>query len=105
MERKKKFIMTRAEELRREYEEKLAALKTEQKNCHHEWDRIKYDPEEVHEPEYENRWQGVDCFPELVGMKMVKRDRWSRTCKKCGKVQYTREKVAVNVEYQPKFSE
>lgn len=95
--------MTREEELKMEYENKLAALRTEQNICNHEWDEVKYDPEETHEPIYETRWQGVDCFPEVVGMRPIKKDRWSRTCKKCGKVEYTHEQVAV--KFIPKFAD
>ena len=93
--------MTREEQLRREYESKLSALRAEQNSCRHEWEEVKYDPEEINEPIYEIGWQGVDCFPELVGTRPVKKDRWSRTCKKCGKVEYTTEQVAV--KYEPKF--
>lgn len=93
--------MTREEQLKREYESKLSALRTEQRNCCHEWDEVKYDPEEIKEPIYETRFQGVDCYFETVGHKTVKNDRWSRTCKKCGKVEYTKERVAV--KYEPKF--
>jgi len=93
--------MTREEELKREYERKLSELKMEQDNCYHNWDEAKYDPEEVQEPVYETQWQGVDCYPVLVGAKTVKKDRWSRTCKKCGKVEYTKEQVAI--KYIPKF--
>ena len=55
----------------------------------------KYDPEEIQEPVYETRWQGVDCYPALVGFRPVKKDRWSRTCKKCGKVEYATKKVVL----------
>ena len=93
--------MTREEQLRREYEMKLATLRTEQRNCCHEWDEVIYDPERVDEPIRETRWQGVDCYPAMVGSRTISRDRWSRTCKKCGKVEYTKERVAV--KYEPKF--
>lgn len=93
--------MTREEQLKMEYESKLSALRAEQNACRHEWGETKYDPEEISEPIYETRWQGVDCFPELVGTRPVKKDRWSRTCKKCGKVEYTKERIAV--KYEPKF--
>lgn len=87
--------MTREEELRAEYESKLQELREEQSNCSHDWDNAKYDPEEIQEPVYETRWQGVDCYPALVGFRPVKKDRWSRTCKKCGKVEYATKKVVL----------
>ena len=93
--------MTREEEIRARHERELRELLDEQKNCNHEWNEIKFDPEIVKEPRYEIRRQGVDCWPEIVGYTEKKVDRWSRTCKKCGKVEYTTEQVAV--KYEPKF--
>lgn len=46
--------------------------------------------------------RGSDYMPELVGFTEKKIDRWSRTCKKCGKVEYTKEQQAV--KYEPKFN-
>ena len=93
--------MTREELLKAEYETKLLALRREQQNCIHVWGNTVYDPEIIDEPIYETRWQGVDCWPAIVGFKKVKRDRWSRTCKKCGKVEHSKELVAVR--FEPKF--
>lgn len=94
--------MTREEQLKHEYETKLAALKQEQYYCKHEWAEVKYDPETVKEPEFEEYWQGVDCFPVICGWREKQISRWSRTCKKCGKVEYTKE-TATKVELIPKF--
>lgn len=94
--------MTREEEMRARHERELRELLDEQKNCNHEWNEIKFDPEIVKEPRYETRWQGVDCWPEIVGYTEKKVDRWSRTCKKCGKVEYTKEQKAV--KYEPNFN-
>ena len=93
--------MTREEELKQEYEKKLFALKEEQNNCNHEWNEVKYDPEIVNEPKYETKRYGVDFLPIIVGHIKKEIPRWSRTCKKCGKVEYTKEQVAV--KYEPKF--
>ena len=68
----------------------------------HKWGEVKYDPEIVKEPRYETRWQGSDCWPEIVGFTEKKVDRWSRACKKCGKVEYTKEQKAV--KYEPNFN-
>lgn len=95
-------MLSREEQLKHEYESKLVALRSEQAHCHHEWGEVKYDPEVTQEPIYETRWQGVDCWPELVGSRPVRTPRWSRTCKKCGKVEYTKEQVATH--YEPKFN-
>ena len=94
--------MTREEQLRREYESKLSALKAEQSNCRHEWNEIKYDPEIKSEPYgHKTIGHGSDIWLEPEGYHDVKHDRWSRTCKKCGKIEYTKEQVAV--KYEPKF--
>ena len=93
--------MTREEQLKREYESKLSALRTEQRNCNHEWEEVKYDPEIQNIPKYQDRFVGVDYMPELVGFEEKKIDRWSRTCRKCGKVEYTKEQVVT--KYEPKF--
>lgn len=93
--------MTRLEEIKRKYEEEMATVRREQANCNHKWGVIKFDPEIINEPRYEMRFQGSDCFPELVGHTMKKVDRWSRTCLKCGKIEYTKERVAV--KFEPKF--
>ena len=80
------------EELRREYERKLTALKLEQNRCIHEWGEVEYDPEIKSEP-YGCRTvnQGSDIWCEPEGYHNVTYKRWSRTCKKCGKVEYTKK--------------
>lgn len=94
--------MTREEQLKREYESKLSALRREQSNCNHEWGEVKYDPEIKREPYgYRIVTQGSDVWGEPKGYRDVEHKRWSRTCKKCGKVEYTKEQVAT--KYEPKF--
>jgi hypothetical protein len=93
--------MTREEQLKQEYESKLAALRAEQDNCNHEWDTVKYDPEIQKIPVFDDRYIGSDYMPEFAGFDEKKIDRWSRTCKKCGKVEYTKGRVATH--YEPKF--
>lgn len=94
--------MTREEQLKREYETKLAALREEQLHCNHEWDAVKYDPEIKKEPYgYRKVVTGCHIWGEPVGYRDVEYQRWSRTCKKCGKVEYTTEQIAV--KYEPKF--
>ena len=94
--------MTREEQLKREYESKLSALKAEQNNCRHEWSETKYDPEIKREPYgFKTVGQGSHIWTEPEGYRDVKHDRWSRTCKKCGKVEYTKKQIAV--KYEPKF--
>ncbi len=94
--------MTREEQLKYEYETKLATLRKEQNNCSHDWEEAKYDPEIQKIPKYEDRWVGVDYMPTICGFTEKKTDRWSRTCCKCGKVEYTKEKAVVKTA--PKFN-
>lgn len=94
--------MTKEEQLRKEYEKKLSALKLEQDNCDHEWGEVKYDPEIKSEPYgYRMVAHGSDVWGEPEGYHNVEHKRWSRTCKKCGKVEYTNKQIAV--KYEPKF--
>lgn len=95
--------ISREDEIRRRYEAELSALHREQSQCQHEWDETKYDPEIKKEP-YGCRieHQGVDMWPVPEGYHDVSYPRWSRTCKKCGKVEYTKEQVAV--KFEPKFN-
>ena len=94
--------MTREEEIRKRYEKELEDMRKEQSTCVHDWGEVKYDPEIKREP-YGCRTvaQGSDIWVEPEGYHNVKHERWSRTCKKCGKVEYTKEQVAV--KYEPKF--
>lgn len=100
-ELKQEFKITE-EQLKKDYETKLANLCRIQNNCIHDWEETKYDPEIVKEPIYETKWQGVDPYYEVIGQTEKRVDRWSRTCKKCGKIEYTKEQVAV--KYEPKFN-
>lgn len=94
--------MTREEQLKVEYENKLAELRKEQNNCSHDWEEPKYDPEIQKIPRYEDHWVGVDYMPTICGFTEKKIDRWSRTCCKCGKVEYTTEQVVIKTA--PKFN-
>lgn len=93
--------MTREELLKYEYETKLAELREEQATCKHEWEEPEYDPEIQTIPRYKNSFSFGDYAPEIDGFTEKKIDRWSRTCKKCGKVEYTKEQVVVKTV--PKF--
>ena len=96
--------MTREEQLKYEYENKLAALKREQASCDHVWQPTAYDPEIQKIPRYEDRWVGVDYMPAICGYSEKKIDRWSRTCVKCGKVEYTKILEPVAIKAVPKFN-
>ena len=73
-----------------------------ERNCSHQWSEVKSDPEKFREEyltgEYET--QGIHMWPK-TSFKDSYKNRWSRTCKKCGKTEYTYEQKAV--KYEPKF--
>jgi len=87
-------------------EQQLKDAKTNQenseRNCSHQWNEVKYDPEKFREEyltgEYET--QGIHMWPK-TSFRNASKQRWSRTCKKCGKTEYTYEQKAV--KYEPKF--
>lgn len=98
----KETEMTREEQLKKEYEAKLLALRQEQNSCIHDWLDTKYDPEIQRIPKYRDRFIGSDYMPKISGFNEKKIDRWSRTCRKCGKVEYTKEQVVLKTA--PKFN-
>lgn len=82
--------------------EKVKQLEEIQKKCLHDWD----DPQkDTMEKEIcETHWVGVDCMFGPTG-KYETVPCYSRTCKKCGKKEYTEqmEEVAVQTIKRPKF--
>lgn len=74
-------------------------------NCNHDFADPKYDPETVTEA-YGSKLEkcGSDIWTVPEGYHQVKKDRWSRKCKICGKVEYTYTQEIAKVEYKPKFS-
>lgn len=97
--------MSEIEEIRRlerELNEKKEALNKKQSNCEHEWLDTKYDPEEILIQYCTGGYEGtgVDKWPKTAYRK-GKKDRWSRTCEKCGKVEYSYVQKATR--YEPYF--
>jgi len=92
---------------RRRMERLLEEARQEQQameNCGHEWGEVKYDPEEVRVPYgYKTVGQGSDIWTEPEGYRDDTKDRWSRECKKCGKIQYAYTQEPVISGYKPKF--
>jgi hypothetical protein len=88
--------------LERELHEKKRILASKQNTCNHEWSDVKYDPEEILEEYLTGGYSGsgVDKWPNTAYRK-VKKDRWSRTCVKCGMIEYSYEKRAT--KYEPYF--
>lgn len=80
-------MMTAQDEIERKRRE-LAALVAQQNHCPHEWGAdIKYVPRE------EGGYEAEDYLFPIPGRKVwVERKifpRWSRTCRTCGKTEYT----------------
>lgn len=94
---------SREDLLKDEFETKLKSLHKEQANCNHQWGKVEYDPEIKSEP-YGCRIekQGVDVWSVPEGYRDVEYKRWSRTCTKCGKIEYTTEQRPTH--YEPYFS-
>ena len=69
-----------------------------QDRCRHEWEDSIYDPDSVLEFYFTHlETQGSDCWPAgNYSSKDV--PRWSRTCKHCGKKEYTKKRKVVETE-------
>ena len=82
--------------------EKVKHLEEIQKKCLHDWEEPQRDTME--KEIIETYWVGVDCMFGPTG-KYETVPCYSRTCKKCGKKEYTEqiEEVAVQTIKRPKF--
>lgn len=98
-------MYNRKEELKREYTQKLARIEQEERNCCHEWEASIYNPEIKYVP-YGIKIIGYagNMWSEPEGYREEKIPRWSRRCKKCGKVEYTYKKKPVISCYEADFS-
>lgn len=91
------------ERLERQLQEAKNAQKKLESSCHHQWEEPKYDPK------YEDNYvfkgytgHGSDPTPVYDTIKDDKKsDRWSRSCLRCGKKEYTTQTEAVKTK--PKF--
>lgn len=95
----------RKEELEREYKQKLAQIEREQSQCSHIWEPTIYNPGKKMVP-YGCRIlrQGVDFWSEPEGYREESVPRWSRRCRKCGKVEYTYKQKPIISDYEADFS-
>lgn len=92
---------SRIEELQSE----IQRLQLEQANCGHQWNEAQWDPESHLEASgYRLVGHGSDPYPEATGYHRVDKPRWSRTCKTCGKIQYTYTQEPIVVGKKPKFN-
>jgi len=84
--------------LERDLSKKKELLNNKQNTCPHEWTETKYDPEPYRRAIFSHYIpHGSDPEP-VYNYVDDKKDRWSRTCLKCGKVEYTDVKRAVKEE-------
>ena len=87
-------------------EEQVRKLKSAQNLCNHEWDEVKFEPESKEITREEFVYLGSDSYWTNIGTGLFENvNRWSRTCKKCGKKEYSyeQEEVAVQTIKRPKF--
>jgi hypothetical protein len=90
------------DELKRQLESLDNQIVNEQKNCSHDFPPAKYDPEIERVPSgYKMEGHGSDVYPVATGYMDKDKPRWSRTCKKCGKTEYTYTQKPT--EYKPDF--
>ncbi|OQA45822.1 MAG: hypothetical protein BWY47_01932 [Bacteroidetes bacterium ADurb.Bin302] len=78
-------------------------IESAQRNCTHTFPEAKYDPETEKVPygiKYEGH--GSDVWPVASGYTDKEVPRWSRTCKLCGKTEYTKEQAPT--AFKPKFN-
>ena len=86
-------------------QKRLEHLKALQMNCKHEWENPVYDPEIKQIMKYVEDYhiQTEYFYKEVPTGRYETIDRWSRTCKKCGLKQYTKESNIFEVKKEPKF--
>lgn len=77
-------------------EEKVQRLKMLQSNCNHNWNDTIYEPEKL---------EIINLIIKMRTGEFKIVDRWSRTCSKCGKKEYTyeQEDIVVKTIKKPKF--
>jgi len=85
-------------------ESEIANLRSIQSNCRHQWGQTVYNPEKYRRG-YGSKFvgRGSDHWTEYEGYEDAYKDRWSRTCQLCGKIEYTYTQETVQVITKPKF--
>jgi len=88
--------------------EQIREIELKQARCNHKWGEVEYDPTVKREYNIGLSFQGSDMYCCYTGSGYdVKVDRWSRTCSKCGKKEYTtevvEEQVVVKTIKKPRF--
>lgn len=98
-------MLDRKEAIKQEYEAKLAEIEREQRYCHHEWEEPVYNPE-IKKVPYGIRITGHagNMWSEPEGYLDESVPRWTRRCKKCGKLEHTYKQKTVVTMCGPDFS-
>ena len=88
----------------RDLEMEIQAAKSRMNSCQHNWGEVKFDPEahSVSDNRKGYEYHGSDMWT-VPSFHTEYKDRWSRECSKCGKIDYTYENEVVKVETKPKF--
>ena len=87
------------ERLEEELKRKKKTLQYEQAKCYHVWDEGVYDPESYEELVSDYTQTATHYDIPAPGKWVTKsKARWSRTCKKCGKKEYTTKQKTVKTE-------
>ncbi len=87
-------------------EERIRQIKEAQSHCDHAWGEVQYEPETHKVMREETKRIGVDyCIERYWTGSYETVPRWSRTCTKCGKREYTytQEEVIIKKIKRPKF--
>jgi len=94
--------MRKAEELTKEATRLQEEVFASQVFCTHVFGPAEYDPDYKMEPTgWKFEHQGSDCWESPTGYQKVDVPRWSKTCIKCGKKEYTMKQKAV--AFEPDF--
>ena len=84
-----------------ELEQKKKIQQNLENNCQHDWEKTKSVPEEYKDAVF-SHFEPHGSDPEPIYNYVTKlKPRWSRTCKNCGKIEYTYEQIPT--VYEPKF--
>ena len=87
-------------------QKEIEAEQQKQKFCQHTFDKAVYDPESttVTEINWSNGLigRGSDPYYDTYERPITK-PRWSRTCTKCGKIEYTYTQKVVHIDQEPEF--
>ena len=91
-------------EIQEQLKREIAQSENRMANCKHDFATPIYDAEEVMVQDDRTGYEthGVDRWP-VPSFHKEKKDRWSRECKECGKIEYTYKQEPVIKNYEPKF--